>query len=675
VTASPGERARRGALAALLAVHLAVSTFGVVPGHLSVDETVYHQATRDLVATGSLGLQTGYEELGSPELANLHIWVHDGRVVPSYPYLFPALAAPFFALLGYRGLFVLNALAFVGVALSVYALARRLFADRVVALDATLLFSLGTFAWEYSQAAWPHALSLLFVTGAVLLAVVALQASGPRALGAALAAGVVAGLAPGVRLDAVVALPAVLLPLLFARPARPREAALAIAGAVPGLALLSLTNLAKFGSANPLSYGSPFTGGMFGVYLPGIALAGVALAAAWLLTRERARPLLARHGRALAAGLALVALACGAIPAVRAVTGWTWALAIDLRALDADRVSTWVPRTPGGGLVYVDGLKHSLLQSLPWLAILAVFVVRGRDRGARGALALLAVVPVMAVAENCLWGHDGGLSLNLRLMLHALPFLAILGAYLGHELARAWGKGPSLSWSSLAAGAAAALFAALVAKAGAVVIRTGGALGRVQDWSQVAKRVLVPDLQGVEPLEVPILVIPLVLAAGLVALVCAGEWLREGRAREVARQGAWAALAAAIAWAGLVALVHDYPRHRARRAENWAIGGAALSLVPPGSLLFTSDFPDSVLRLLERDGVLLAYPYEDRFADFTRLVEVALASGRRVFAAQRQSQWQAVLPLLPRGTAPASFASPGADVLIAEIVRAPASTP
>jgi hypothetical protein len=643
LTASPGERARRGALAALLAVHLAVSAFGIVPGYLSIDEAVYHQATRDLVETGSLGLQTGYEELRSPELATLFIWVHDGRVVPSYPYLFPALAAPFFALLGYRGLFVLNALAFVGVALAVYALARRLFADRVVALDATLLFVLGTFAWEYSQAAWPHALSLLFVTGAVLLAVVALQSSGPRALRAALAAGVVAGLAPGVRLDAVVALPAVLLPLLFARPARLREAALALAGAVPGLALLALTNLAKFGSANPLSYGSAFTGTMLGVYLPGIALASVALAAAWLLGRERARPFVERREKALAAGLAATTLGLAAFPAVRSVARWTWALAVDLRTLDADRVAAWVPRLPGGGIVYVDGLKHSLLQSLPWLAILAVLVVRGLVRGARGALALLAVVPVVAVvAENGVWGHDGGLSLNLRLMLHALPFLAILGAYLGHELARAWGIGPGPLSSSLAAGAAAAAFVALV-------VRADGAL---------------------EPLEVPILVIPLVLAAGLALLVCAGEWLPEGGARAVARQGAWAALAAAIAWAVLVALVHDYPRHRARRAENWAIGGAALPLVPPGSLLFTSEYPDPVLRLLETDGVLFAYPYEDGFADFARLVEVALASGRRVFAAQRQSQWPAVLRLLPRGTRPASFASPGPDIVIAEIVRA-----
>jgi hypothetical protein len=303
-----------------------------------------------------------------------------------------------------------------------------------------------------------------------------------------------------------------------------------------------------------------------------------------------------------------------------------------------------VPRTPGGGIVYVGGLKHSLLQSLPWLGVLAVLAFPGRCRSARGALALLAVVPAVAIAENCLWGYDGGLSLNLRLMLHALPFLAILGAFLGHDLARSWGKGPGPLWSSLSAGAAAAASVALVVRAG----------------------------DALEPLEAPILVIPLVLAAALACLVCAGEWMREGRARAVARQGTWAALAAAVAWAGVVALAHDYPRHRANRAENWAIGGAALSLVPPGSLLFTSDYPDSVLRLLESDGVLLAYPHGDRFADFTRLVEVALRSGRRVFAAQRASQWPAVLPLLPRGTAPASFASPGADVLIAEIVRAPA---
>ena len=670
---SPGERARRGALGALLAVHVAVSTFGVVPGYLSIDEAVYHWTTRDLVETGSLGLRTGYEELASPELTNTHTSIHGGRVVSSYPYLFPAIAAPFFALLGYRGLFVVNALAFVGVALLVHALARRIFRDPILALDATLEQrilgldrgeagvrlqqrrrpghlpagvvrqpdALCTCAWDYSQAAWPHIVGLLSTVGAMLLAAVSLQATTRRAaLLAALGAGLVAGAAPGVRIDAFLTLPCVVLALLFARPARVREAGLAIAGAIPGLAALALTNLAKFGSPNPLSYGNLFGDVMLELYAWYGAVLAVGLAAAWALTRERALPFVAAHRTALAVGAAAAAAILLALPQVRRIAGWAYGLVVDLRALDGDRLAPWVPRIEGGGIVYVGSLKHALLQNLPYLPILAALAPRrGRPAADGGWLAFLAVVPAATIAENVLWGYDGGLSLNLRLAIPALPFLAILAAYAAHDLARRWGGGPGIATWAL-----------------------GGALAAAA-WLALPRGLDEPPTR----LVIPLLVIPLVLAGALLALLVAGERLSAGRVRASARRGAWTALVVAVCWAGFLALLRDYPLHWIRREESWAAGSAALRQVPPGSLFFMSDFPDPFMRLLEADRVAIAFPFEDRLEDFPRLLRVGLASGRPVYGGFRPGQWSALGASELRGLAIEPVQSFPDDLVIARI--------
>lgn len=612
----PRERARQNLLLALLGFHALVSAFGIVPGYLSIDEAIYHLTTRDLAATGGFGLRTGFDAISSQELIHPFLSLHGGRVVSPYPYLFPTLAAPLYAAIGYRALFVVNALAFLGVAFLVRALADRLFRDRVLALDATLLFVLATFAWEYSQAAWPHALALLFVVAALWLAAVALQASGRRARAAALAAGLVAGFAPGVRLDAVVALPCVLLVLLFARPPRVRLAVLTAVGAFPGVALLTWTNTLKYGSANPLSYGNPFGALMLQTYLRGAAFAAVAIGAAWALTREGARPFVERHGRALAVALVAGGATLLALPQVRRLARWTWSLAVDLRTIDADRVERWVPRSEGGGVVYLGAQKHALLQSLPWLVVLLVLLLPRRDRtpGEGGALALLALVPAAMLAECGLWGYDGGLCLNMRFMVPALPFLAILGAFAARELARRWGH-PRAALLGVSWFGAAAAFLFLWRGAG------------------------TPS-----QLERPILAAPLWLATALAALLAAGEWLRGERARRVARQGAWVALVAAVTWAGLVAFLHDYPHHWRQRADNWSVGDEVLRSVPAASVFFTSDFPDPFLRLIDGRDVLLAFPFDDDARDLRRVLDSAIDGGRRAFAAFRSEEWSAIMP-------------------------------
>ena len=207
-TSRPDGRGKIAVLVLLAIGTLAFSLFLNQPGHISVDESVYHLMTRSFAESGSLALLNGYEEFPSRELVFPVARPHDGLLFPQYPYLYPVLAAPFYLALGYQGLFLLNAFAFLGVVWLCYGTCQLLFKDRDLSLNACLVLVLATYAWEYSQAAWPHAVSMLCIAGAFYLTVSALQAAAvARALALAFAAGLVVGFGTGVRMEVIFTAP------------------------------------------------------------------------------------------------------------------------------------------------------------------------------------------------------------------------------------------------------------------------------------------------------------------------------------------------------------------------------------------------------------------------------------------------------------------------------------
>ena len=153
-------------LAALLVAHVVLSVASLSPGYLSVDEGTYHVMVKSLADHGSLAFDNGYEEFPSLELITGSVRVHEGRLVPVTPILFAILSLPFYRVAGYAGLFVLNNLAFLGSLALTAALAHRLFRDRALAMLSIAVLGLCTYAWEYSQAAWPHASSSFTVLAA-----------------------------------------------------------------------------------------------------------------------------------------------------------------------------------------------------------------------------------------------------------------------------------------------------------------------------------------------------------------------------------------------------------------------------------------------------------------------------------------------------------------------------
>lgn len=598
-------------LAVLLGAHVVASCALFAPGHLNVDECTYHLMARAADA-GSLAFWNGYEEYPSRELVFVSVEPSGGRLYPVTPALHAGLAWPFYRAFGYPGLLLLNNLAFLGVLALTAALALRLFGDRGLAVGAVLVLGLATYFWEYSQAAWPHAVSTLAVVGAFVTAWRGLEARSERAaLAWCLLAGAVVGVGAGVRLDVLMAAPCLLVPFAFARGRRPWAALAVLGGMLPGLAALSFINHLKFGTWSPVSYGPRVSpAGEWLHYLPVAGLGLALLAGVRVAVHPGARERLRGRGALLVAagGVALAALL--ALPEVRELlvrlARGVGTLVFDLRWYPSDVERPALARSASGGLVYFGHLKKAWLQSLPYLGLLVLpLVATLRGHAARGRLAALCLVPGAYLAAFGYFTWDGGMGLNLRYLAPALPFVAILTAWALREL---WG-----------AGAGAAPWAA-----GWLAIFVYWTLGRRGDGS--------PDAA-----EAAVLGVPLVLAAACAATALAFA-LRGERAGRALRAATGAAAAAALTWAALVAFVYDYPAARWLRGYNAGLSRLAAEVVRPDSIVFTTH-PDPFCGLLAANRVRIALPRRDRFADFRPLVDFHLAEGRPVYGAFPPDLW------------------------------------
>ena len=605
------------ALAVACAVTLGFVAVAASPGHLSIDEIAYHLMARDFWAWGDFTLRTGFQDVP----AEAYVWpvtvAHEGRLVSQYPALHALIAWPFYALAGYRGLFLLNALAFCATVLLICALGRRLTADRVVPLAAGLIFVFATFAWDYAAAAWPHALATLLVTAALYATLRSLQAAGPRdAIAWALGAGLIAGLGIGVRVDVTFALAALVVPLLFARPVR-LAAALAVGlGTLPGLAALAWINAARFGIASPFTYGRVRSGSDSDplAYLPVVALGLAAAAVVWLATRPRGQALVRRYRWPLA-GAAVVGCAL-LVPALwglfaRLAEG-VFQLVVDLRIRDLAIAEGGLTRGPGGGMIYLGKLKKALLQSCPYLVALAVpiaLVARGRRNAL--PLAMLLLVPAAFIGAYGYFAWHGGLSLNMRYFTPILPTTSVLTALAMQVLwRRAAGRLPAAWQAALAAGLA--LTAGLAAFA---------ALGD----HPIARS------------EFLILTPPLGLAAVTLAALLL-SFAAPARLARAAARGALALTALGLAWAATIHFTYDVPTAWAKRAIGVAVSEAAMPMIEPDALLLV-DSIEFFAPLYERRDLSIVEPRRDDFASFRRLVDHHLAAQRPVYGILDAASW------------------------------------
>lgn len=613
------------ALVAVTASTPLIAAFADNVGYLLIDEAIYHWMTKNFENNRTLSIWNGYDEFPSLELAHPFTPIHFGRLVPQYPYLFPVLAAVFYHFLGPIGVSLTNSIAFMGVIVCCFVIARRLFRDINLAINSCFILIFATFLWEYSQASWPHMTSIFFMLSAFYFFLYGYQSPNRRtALLASLAAGIIAGVGAGVRLDVALILPCMLLPFFFSWPSRLWEALMICIGSIPGFLLLGFTNYVKFGLWNPFVYETRDKA--FDVAFPyEITVAGsCVILGIWAVPRIMAitkidNPRL-KYG--VLAVLSAIVICVGSAVifgstkyagSIKATIGRSYQFLVDMRTVSPDSEWPAMKRSNGGGVIYIGAQKKALLQSMPYLSILLVPILEIiRRRKNFSSLAMLFLIPLTFFGFFS--GRElqhGGLCLNYRFLLPALPFLAILTAYALGQMQERWG--PSFNIVGYCA--------------------VGSLIALVSFSLMCAMFVSIDDL------EIPLLAAPLALA-GLLLLSLALSEFSVSRIAKYAAKCSWILITLALTWAGLVAFLYDYPAHQAQRKKNGEIASMALRFVVPDSILFSFPFRDPFMGLIEGDRVRIALPELDDFKDFPELVAFHLKAGRRIFAVFPIQDWQ-----------------------------------
>jgi hypothetical protein len=281
-------------------------------------------------------------------------------------------------------------MAYVATIFSVFAYARRYATAESTPWLAATAFALGGYSIEYAMGLWPHALSMaLAATGA--FATGRSIESGSR--GFAAGAGLLLGLAAGVRYQNVVVLTAGAVALVLWHAHRKRALLVfALAAALP-LTASSAINHARLGSWNPISKGPGY------LDVPLVTDARTSLSDPFVMT---------------------------------------WARVVDFSVrprLTSRAFETWLTHDPQTGAHLIQGvtLKKALLQSAPWVIVplllfLMVWFRRSQVPGAARrqvqvlSLVTAAVLGMFAVAGV---GRDDGMSYNQRYLLELLPLLAV----------------------------------------------------------------------------------------------------------------------------------------------------------------------------------------------------------------------------------------------------------
>ncbi len=573
----------------------------VDPGPFSIDEATYQHMVQSFLDGHGVRVWNGYEEYPSPELTSRWIQESGGHLYGQYPFLYVLLAAPFQAVLGFRGLFVESALAFVAATWLCFRLSRQLLGSLTAAYLGAALFAIASFAGNYAVAAWPHALAVALVLGGASLAASS-WAAGDRASPQAIGAGACLGLALGVRIDSALVAPVVLLPFVLARPLRWRTLVGLGLGALGPLAASSVCNGLRWGDWSPVSYGRS----IMRVWPVALALGGAATAAGLLLHfRDRLGAL--RQQRVLLGAVILLAASSLLFRPLRELgAAWgrgLWTLLVDLSALPMDRAEPGMSRSAEGAVIYFGTVKKALLQSCPYLTVLTAGARSSPSE--RKALALLLAAAALVAVFYARTSWHGGLAFNLRYFCLCLPPLAIAAGYALARLAEADGR----VQAAVAGGVAAAAFAAT--------------------W------LLAPWQFSAEQGQLWFSRAPLGLAV-LVALSSLAWLLRPTRATARVCSGLACLGAALAASAGLA---YDAPRAQGVRSINYTLGAFIGENVEDDSLVFVH-YPDLFYSLIESRRIRIAIPANDRFRDMTALTDFHLGQGRAVYAVFEASLWR-----------------------------------
>ena len=262
-------------------------------------------------------------------------------------------------------------------------------------------------------------------------------------------------------------------------------------------------------------------------------------------------------------------------------------------------------------MVYLGAQKKALIQSMPYLALLLIPVLRVlRGDAESGKILTMLVVPAIYVLFFSHWNDHGGLCINLRYFIPVLPFTSILTAYVVREYSLC--SRPKLPSKVLCL----------------VALSTGMLFMALLAWCP----------KSYDAGEIVVLIMPMALSAILAAAIIMNE-ATGGRALSPLLKIGVPISVCAMVWAGMTAFYYDFPNHRAQRKVNYKLGGLMLQVIPSNSIVFTYPWPDPVFRLIEKDHVRLAFPDSDNFRDVPRLTDYYLNHGTNVFGVMPEEMW------------------------------------
>ena len=565
----------------------------------TMDGEIYYHMARAMADNGTLHIATNGGVDGAPALTKYLTIERDGYVYPQYPSGYAFLAAPFYLLLGLRGLIIMNAICAGLCLFFTHQIATRL-SDEKTALWATWLFGATTFWSNYAFGIWPHMAALAFWLGAIWLTVNGDQIEDRRRQLVAIGlAGLLVGLGVNIRIDLILAAPAIFFWLrIFARPSDKPAAMIFLAALAPGLLIAAYLNMLKFGVFTPFSYGSVDGASAATSYLWIAPVLLIAVALMLLLDlQDLALDTWRDAGPAnvIAVASVLLLLAILLAPGVRDVIYGVYVLVINLQAHNAYQ-QQGVELNEYGQLMFWGYPKRAFIQSLPFLPLIilpAINFIRGQNVVAVSLCLLCIFAPITFYALNQ-W-HGGG-SYNMRYFLPALPFVSILSAFALTRLAEAMDGFERQS-------------ALIVATAG---VATFFAFTFVSDS--------FPALEAPAALY-PQWVIAFILAVAVIMFLLAPY-------RKYVPQIALVCAGFAIAFASALNLIDEVSHEKAR--EKQITLARDIDAAFSGAPLIITQNPVSTM-LAERSGASVMVITEDNIADIRRTVNAFAAAGRCVF--------------------------------------------
>lgn len=400
-----------------------------VPGVFSVDEVNYAVTVTGLMrgtlfVPGTEGFPPSRELCGfdpEPHRRNVTSTPVFSLVAPLYAFI----ATPF-ALAGWRGLALVNSLAYLAIAALVFgAIRSRLLSNTphdtaVLPWLAFATFVLGGFSLEYAVAVWPHMLAAGLCTGSVVAAMRSRQSDSERAI---VISGFCAGVAMGVREQNIAVAAGVGAGLLLYN----REPRRAVALFVAGLAL-------------PVAASFVVNGLRLGAWTPFPKLAVYA----YHISGAAGDPPVSEVSRLLAF--------------VAKTVNFAWFPGTD----DPVKAGMLNRDTVSGAYITMGIVKKALLQSAPWIGAVIRFAVMAWTRTRRWshddkreirALSLV-ILPVLAVFFFAGSRSIDGWAFNQRYFLEIVPVSVLILAV--------GARGMGLSWNGLGMGIIAGVLIALL---------------------------------------------------------------------------------------------------------------------------------------------------------------------------------------------------------------------